>query len=169
MDLAFDLLADMTLNANFPEHEFERERTEWISSLEASFGANPASVARPHLRDNRLYSSEHGYGNLYTTESLEAITRDDIVAFYESRRQPDNAVLIIAGAITTAGRSGLRRAALRRLGKATQKAISYPATCRNLSGQRILLVDRPGSTQATFRSSAISAFRAAAWITSRRA
>ncbi len=145
--LAFDLLADMTLNASFPENEFERERAEWISSLEASL-AQPGTVAR-RIFDNRLYSSEHGYGNLYTVESLEAITRDDIVAFYESRRNPDNAVLIIAGAITTD--EGLAYAEQHFAEwEGSAEAISYPAPPEN-SGQRILLVDRPGSTQATFR------------------
>ena len=146
-DLAFDLLADMTLNANFPENEFERERAEWISSLEASM-AQPSFVAR-RIFDNRLYSSDHGYGNLYTTESLEAISRDDIVAFYQSRRQPDNAVLIIAGAITT--EEGLAYAEQHFADwEGSADAPSYPSLPEN-SGQQILLVDRPGSTQATFR------------------
>ncbi|MDE2774766.1 MAG: pitrilysin family protein [Chloroflexota bacterium] len=144
--LAFDLLADMTLNASFPENEFERERAEWISSLEASL-AQPGAVAR-RIFDNRLYSSEHGYGNLYTVESLEAITRDDIVAFYESRRHPDKAVLIIAGAITVD--EGLAYAEQHFAEwEGSAEAISYPAAPQN-SGQQILLVDRPGSTQATF-------------------
>ncbi len=146
-DLAFDLLADMTLNANFPENEFERERAEWISSLEAGM-AQPSFVAR-RIFDNRLYSSEHGYGNLYTFESLEAITRADIVAFYESRRQPDNALLIIAGAITT--EEGLAYAEQHFADwEGSAEAITYPALPEN-SGQQILLVDRPGSTQANFR------------------
>ncbi|MCY3977568.1 MAG: pitrilysin family protein [Chloroflexi bacterium] len=146
-DLAFDLLADMALNANFPENEFEREQTEWISSLEAGM-AQPGFVAR-RIFDNRLYSSEHGYGNLYTLESLEAITRDDIVAFYESRSTPDNAVLIIAGAITT--EEGLAYAEQHFADwEGSAEAITYPALPEN-SGQQILLVDRPGSTQATFR------------------
>ena len=146
-DLAFDLLADMSLNANFPENEFERERAEWISSLEAGM-AQPGFVAR-RIFDNRLFGSDHGYGNLYTAESLEAITRDDVVAFYESRRQPDNAVLIIAGAITT--EEGLAYAEQHFADwEGSSEAISYPSRPEN-SGQQILLVDRPGSTQATFR------------------
>ena len=146
-DLAFELLADMTLNANFADKEFERERAEWISSLEASL-AVPGTVAR-RIFDNRLYSSDHGYGNLYTVDSLEAITREDIVSFYESRRHPDNAVLIIAGAVTT--EEGLAYAEQHFADwEGTAEAISYPALPEN-SGRQILLVDRPGSTQASFR------------------
>ncbi len=146
-ELAFELLGDMTLNANFPESEFERERAEWISSLETNM-AEPGFIAR-RIFDNRLYGSGHGYGNLYTFDSLEAITRDDIVAFYESRRQPDNAVLIIAGAITT--EEGLAYAEQHFADwEGNSEAITNPPLPEN-SGLQILLVDRPGSTQAEFR------------------
>ena len=144
-DLAFELLADMTLNANFPENEVERERTERISALEANL-AEPGFVAGRTF--GRTLYEGHPYGNATTFASLEAITRDDIVAFYESRRQPDNAVLIIAGAITT--EEGLAYAQQHFADwQGTAEAISYPALPEH-SGQQMLLVDRPGSTQANF-------------------
>ncbi len=144
-DLAFELLADMTLNANFPETEVERERAEWISGLEASL-AEPGFVAGRTF--GRTLYAGHPYGNPYTFESLEAITRDDIVAFYDSRRQPDNAVFIIAGAITT--EEGLAYAEQYFADwQGTAEAVAYP-DLQEQSGQQILLVDRPGSTQANF-------------------
>jgi len=146
VDLAFELLADMTLNANFPENEVERERAERISALEANL-AQPSFVAGRTF--GRLLYEGHPYGNATTFESLEAITRDDIVAFYESRRHPDNAVLIIAGAITT--EEGLEYATQHFADwEGSAEAVSYPALPEH-SGRQILLVDRPGSTQATFR------------------
>lgn len=144
-DLAFELLADMTLNANFPDNEVERERTERISALEANL-AEPGFVAGRTF--GRLLYEGHPYGNATTFASLEAITREDIVSFYESRRHPDNAVLIIAGAITT--EEGLAYAEQHFADwEGSAEAISYPALPEN-SGQQILLVDRPGSTQANF-------------------
>ena len=144
-DLAFDLLADMTLNADFPDNEVERERAERVSSLEASL-AEPGFLAGRAFGQT-LYAG-HPYGNAVTFESLEAITRDDILAFYESRRQPDNAVLIIAGAITA--EEGLSYAEQHFAGwDGSAEAVTYPAL-PEISGQQILLVDRPGSTQANF-------------------
>ncbi len=144
-DLAFELLADMTLNANFPENEVERERTERISALEANL-AEPGFVAGRTF--GRLLYEGHPYGNATTFDSLEAITRDDIVAFYESRRQPDNAVLIIAGAITT--EEGLAYARQHFTDwQGTAQAVDFPPLPEH-SGQRLFLVDRPGSTQANF-------------------
>jgi len=144
-ELAFELLADMTLNANFPDHEVERERAERISGLEASL-AEPGFVAGRTF--GRLLYEGHPYGNAVTFESLEAITREDIVAFYESRRQPDNALLVIAGAIST--EDGLAYAEQHFADwEGSAEAVAYPSLPEH-SGQRILLVDRPGSTQANF-------------------
>jgi len=144
-ELAFELLADMTLNANFPDHEVERERAERISGLEASL-AEPGFVAGRTF--GRLLYEGHPYGNAVTFESLEAINREDIVAFYESRRQPDNALLVIAGAIST--EDGLAYAEQHFADwEGSAEAVAYPSLPEH-SGQRILLVDRPGSTQANF-------------------
>lgn len=144
-ELAFELLGDMILNANFPESEVEREREASISALEANL-AEPSYVA------DRTFSSilydGHPYGSLVTFDSLTAITRDDIVAFYESQKHPDGAFLIVAGDITA------------------DEAIEYAtATFGDWQGEsappaypeladtgetHIYLVDRPGSTQADF-------------------
>ncbi len=144
-DLVFELLEDMTLNANFPEEEVERERAERVSALEANL-AEPGFVAGRTF--GRLLYQGHPYGNASTFDSLEAISRDDIVAFYESRRQPDNALLIIAGAITT--EEGLQYAEKHFADwEGTAEPVSYPPLPDH-SGREIVLVDRPGSTQANF-------------------
>ena len=144
-DLAFDLLADMTLNANFPDNEVERERAERISALEANL-AEPSFVARRTFA--RLLYEGHPYGKGVTFESLEAITQADIAAFYDSRRQPDNAVLIIAGAITQD--EGLAYAEQHFADwQGSAETVSYPPLAAH-SGRQIVLVDRPGSTQANF-------------------
>ena len=144
-DLAFELLADMTLNASFPDEEVERERAERISSLEASL-ADPSYLAGRTF--GRLLYADHPYGNATTFESLEAITRDDIVDFYHSRRQPNNALLIIAGAITTD--EGLQYAEQHFAEwEGSADPVSYPALALDTE-RSIYLVDRPGSTQAEF-------------------
>ena len=144
-ELAFDLLADMTFNANFPENEVERERAERISALEANL-AEPGFVAGRTF--GRLLYEGHPYGNATTFDSLEAITRDDVVAFYESRRQPHNAVLIIAGAITT--EEGLQYAEQHFADwEGSADAVDFPQLPDH-SDSQIYLVDRPGSTQANF-------------------
>ena len=144
-DLAFDLLADMTLNANFPDNEIERERSQRVSALEANL-AEPGYVAGRTF--GRLLYQGHPYGNAVTFDSLEAITRDDIIAFYDSRRQPENAVLIIAGAINT--EEGLAYAEQHFADwEGSAESVAFPELTEH-EGQHIYLVDRPGSTQANF-------------------
>ncbi len=144
-DLAFELLRDMTLNANFPHEEIERERQASISSLEANL-ADPGFVAGRTF--SKLLYEGHPYGVTTSFDSLEAITRDDIIAFYESRRQPDNAVLIIAGAITSEDGLALAEAHFADWA-GNAEAFSFPPLPEH-DEQQIYLVDRPGSTQAEF-------------------
>lgn len=144
-DLAFDLLADMTLNASFPENEVERERAERVSALEASL-ADPGFLAGRAF--GRILYAGHPYGNAVTFDSLEAISREDIVSYYESRRQPDNGLLIIAGAISAEeGLDYAERHFAEWQGSA--EAVSFPPLPER-SGRQLVLVDRPGSTQANF-------------------
>ncbi len=144
-DLAFDLLADMVLNANFPDTEVERERQASISGLEANL-AEPSFVANQTF--NELLYVDHPYGESATFETLEAITRDDIVSFYDSQAKPNNAVLIIAGAITA--EEGLTKAEEYFGGwEGEADTIEFPMI-EAQSETQIYLVDRPGSTQAEF-------------------
>ncbi len=144
-DLAFELLTDVTLNANFPDSEIERERQQSISSLEASL-AEPGFVAGRTF--GKVLYAGHPYGNATSFESLEAITRADIVNFYSLRRQPENAVLIIAGAITTEEGLALAEANFSDW-QGSAEAVSFPDLSQQ-AGTKIYLVDRPGSTQAQF-------------------
>jgi len=144
-DTAFELLSDMVLNANFPDSEIERERQASISGLEANL-AEPSFVADRTF--SQLLYADHPYGALTTFETLESITRDDIVAFYESQATPDNAVLIIAGAITA--EDGLAQAeAYFGEWEGTAEDMDFPMI-ESQSEIQIYLVDRPGSTQAEF-------------------
>ena len=144
-DLAFELFADMTLNASFPDNEVERERQQLISALEASL-AEPGFVAGRTF--GRLLYEGHPYGNPTTFDSLDAISRDDIMAFYASRRQPDNGLLIIAGAITTEESLEYARQHFADW-EGSAESVSFPSLPER-SGRQIYLVDRPGSTQANF-------------------
>lgn len=144
-DLSFDLLSDMVLNASFPESEVERELQTSISGLEANL-ADPGFLAGRTFND--VLYPDHPYGAMTTFESLEAITRDDIVAFYEAQSTPDNAVLIIAGAITTDEGVAL---AEEYLGEwdGESELTDFPEIATS-DALQIYLVDRPGSSQAEF-------------------
>src|SRR5213075_1030642 len=57
-----------------------------------------ASVVYPKL----LYTTEHPFGRTMSEESLNAVTRADIVAFHQAFFQPAHAVIVVVGDVTVA-------------------------------------------------------------------
>ncbi|TVP45526.1 MAG: DUF3108 domain-containing protein [Gemmatimonadales bacterium] len=145
LEVAFELLADVARNADFPEGEVEIARRQTLSSLQAQLG-QPQAIAGRHF--NRiLYGDDHPYGISPSPESVAAITRDDLVAFRDRALQPEGALLMVAGAVD---RDEIERLANRHLGDWTGRPAAPPvlATPGEIQEPRIYLVHRPGSVQS---------------------
>lgn len=100
LDKALVVFADVVMNANFPAHEFSRLQKQQQTSLlqQKDRPATIASLVFNHI----LYGPSHPYGNdpSGTEESITAMTRDDLVRFYTANYRPNNATLIVVGAVT---------------------------------------------------------------------
>jgi zinc protease len=98
VSLGFDLLSDIVLRPAFKEEEIKRRRAIIKSSIIRQ-KEDPASVASKAFL--KAVFGEHPYGSPVegTEESLDGITRQDIVAFYESYYQPNNAIISVVGDI----------------------------------------------------------------------
>jgi zinc protease len=101
LGLGLDLLADTLLRPAFPPAEFERKRDEVMASVRRA-EEDPEVVADRLLR--RLVFDEHPYGRPVTgtDASLQAITRDDVVAFHRAAYRPERAIVAVAGDVTGA-------------------------------------------------------------------
>jgi zinc protease len=101
LGLGLDLLADALLRPAFPPAEFERKRDEVLASVRRA-EEDPEAVAGRLLR--RLVFHEHPYGRPVTgtDASLQAITRDDVVAFHRAAYRPERAIVAVAGDVTGA-------------------------------------------------------------------
>lgn len=101
LGLGLDLLADTLLRPAFPPAEFERKRDEVMASVRRT-EEDPEVVADRLLR--RLVFDEHPYGRPVTgtDASLQAITRDDVVAFHRAAYRPERAIVAVAGDVTGA-------------------------------------------------------------------
>lgn len=143
-DLAFELLADAVLRPTFPESELALLRTQTLSSL-ALERSQPAAIADRAFA--RALYGEHPYGRRPTEESVEAITRQDLLAFHRQRVRPHQSLLVIAGAIdsTEAHRLVDKSFGLWE-GEMPFNPPVRPAPQR--ARTEILLVHRPGSVQA---------------------
>ncbi|MFW6010779.1 MAG: M16 family metallopeptidase, partial [Gemmatimonadota bacterium] len=144
-DTAFELLGDVVLRATFPEDEVELARRRRLSSLQAELG-QPQAIAQRHF-SRLVYGGEHPYGTSPTPATVQAITRDDLVAFRDRVLRPDGALLLVAGRVERGEVEELvRRHLADWTGGAVRRAELPPV--RESGETRIHLVHRPGSSQS---------------------
>lgn len=100
-DASLSLFSEVILNPAFPQKEFERLKTEQINGIRNE-KAQPITMAL-RVMNKYLYGEGHPYSNPYTGSGYEAtvekLTRDDIVKFYDTWMKPNNATLVVTGDI----------------------------------------------------------------------
>ncbi len=145
-DLAFELLGDVAFNATFPQDELEVIQQRALNGLEFTLADAEALAERTF---NAIVYGDHPYGNIETVASYEAVTREDIINYYNTQLDPAKALLIIAGDITP-------DAAIEQASnifadwQAPPVNTAYQAVLPELSQpdqQTIYLLNRPGSSQ----------------------
>lgn len=142
--LAFDLVAAAALRPSFPAAEVELLRTQTLSALSLA-KSQPASIAARTFAKG-LYG-DHPYGRSADETTVRAITRDDLVAFHHERMRPNQALLVISGAIDTAEARQLAESAFGAWGGVSAGSpATRPAPQR--ARTEILLVHRAGSVQS---------------------
>jgi len=95
-DMAMDLHADMLLNPLIPRKELEKERKVVMEEI-AKDSNNPTEKVVDNLND-MLYTT-HPYKRkvIGTNEIVGKISREDILAYYNTHYGPQNMVTIIIG------------------------------------------------------------------------
>lgn len=96
-----DLLGDMAQHPAFPEGQLAKAKDEVKSALQQE-AESPDDQAYHHFREllfpatNPLHFNELG-----TPASVDAITREDLAAFYRTYARPDTAILVVVGDVKT--------------------------------------------------------------------
>ncbi len=88
-------LAEVLQRANFPERELELSRQRNLVNLKAELDS-PGSLARRTFQQ-LLYPPGHPFHPMRTTESLQAITRSDVLNFYQQYYQPQRTTIVLVG------------------------------------------------------------------------
>jgi zinc protease len=148
-DIALNLFSDVILNPVFDVAEIERKRKKTLSEIIQS-KENPSSVCAKAF-DEMLFR-EHPYGHpvIGTRESVSAITRDDIVDFYEAYFRPNNSILVIAGDIEP--NDAIARISNAFMDWETAEIPDLSITSLTVpEGRQILLIDKPDATQTYIR------------------
>jgi zinc protease len=149
LDDALELMSDVVTDPVFPETELERIRAEYLGRIQQET-MQPVVVAYK-LFQKRLYGEGHPYAQPFTgtgtAESVQKLTRDDLVRQHAALYKPNNAAVIVAGDLT--------------LGEAVDKleeafaewapgdVPEFAASVARPSGDgKICVVDRPGAQQS---------------------
>ncbi|MEM8748966.1 MAG: pitrilysin family protein [Pseudomonadota bacterium] len=98
-DRSFELLSLMLTNPRFDEEPIERMKATRMNSLRAE-QTNPQSIAAKALRETLFDDHPYSRPGNGTLESMEAITRDDLIAYHKNVLARDNVVIGIVGAIS---------------------------------------------------------------------
>jgi len=144
---ALELLADVALHPTLPLSEIERVRSERLTAI-VQEKDEPFSLA-VRVLDAALYGSRHTYGypDSGRTESIKAISGDDLQHFLKQNYFPDDAALVVTGNIKLAALKALveKQFGGWKPGRAAQAALGSPET----TDAKLILVDRPGAPQTT--------------------
>lgn len=99
IDLGFGLLSDILLSPAFGDDEINRKKSITRSWLKQQ-NEEPGTVAS--IAFSRAVFGDHPYGRQVqgTIGSLDAISRQDIVAFHDQYFAPNNAIMSVAGDIS---------------------------------------------------------------------
>jgi predicted Zn-dependent peptidase len=149
LDSALALMADVTLRPTFPAAELERKRTERLTTL-MQWRDEPRALSS--VAFNRALYGDHPYGrySIGDEAALRSFSPADVKSFYRGSFGPNNATLIVVGDVTV-------KTVLPKLEKAfgnwknvTPSTVSLPKI-NQVSGRRVILVDKPGAPQSEIR------------------
>jgi len=140
-----DLLADVTLNASFPENEVQLRKQNRKQALLAQH-SQPAFLASEKF--DELVFGDHPYRYIAPTmESIDRMDQKAMIEFRDSHLVPNNAVLVLLGRLPA--RTETLQLVREKFGSWKEKpAPAAPARKFPPSKKQIVLVDRPGSVQA---------------------
>jgi zinc protease len=146
---ALELLAEVARSPRFDPEEFERARRNRVTDL-LRRRDRPGQVANDQLLRALFGPATYGLPLEGTPESIERLTREDVLGFYERHYGLADAVLLMAGDFDPA--DVLAELAERFAGP-TPAAPPRPRVDLppESDGRRVVVVDRSGSAQTELR------------------
>lgn len=148
-DLVLGLLADALQRPTLDPAEFEKLRTRAIQSIAAAKDSDPRQLIGVY-GDAWLFG-EHPYGRPVdgNETTLQAIGLDDVRNFLARQTGGDRLLMAVVGDFAPAE---MRRRLERHFGdwQPVGQPTTQVAPAARVEGRRVLLVDKPGSTQTYF-------------------
>lgn len=121
-----ELLEEILDNAIFDKKAIEKVRTQLLADIKG-FWDDPKLFSRQVIREHMYKGHPYAKNSLGTKESIESITREDLVNFYKKYIRPDGAHIAVVGDIK---KYNLKDVFKRTLGKWSGNAVEamqFPA------------------------------------------
>ncbi len=150
VDAGLELLAEIALTPTFPEKEIERIRRQRLAEMMRR-GFDPGAQADDRLSEVIYGGTSYSSPLLGRVESLSALDRDALVAFYERHYSLAGSTVIAVGDLDPDGIvRRIEEALVARPGQepAPQAPPIHPVP---LDGISVHIVDRPGAAQTELR------------------
>jgi zinc protease len=146
-DRVLAIVLDIVRRPLFPEHEFAKRQVECLSAIRQDED-NP-SVRAVEALFELLYGATHPYGRRAkgSVESVQRITRQDLVAFHASRFQPVALSLAVVGHVTPGHALSRAEIELDGWSGSALDEPSLPPPAAALA-RRQLRIDLPGKSQS---------------------
>jgi zinc protease len=148
-DLGMDLLSDITLHAKFAPDEIARRQQRALSGFRSRY-EDADYLASAVFRRIVFGSSAYGMPPDGTPASVNAITREDLIAFRDQYYLPNESIMAFAGDITP---EEAFAAAEKYFGSWAKKDVAAPSIAlpEQPTGLRILVIDMPDAVQTQIR------------------
>jgi zinc protease len=98
-DPALQVLADVVRHPAFKQEEIDRLKNQLLDGLRVAM-QQPSSLARFVTARTVFGAGPYGHSVNGTLESVQTISRDDLVRLYQRYYQPRNAAIVFAGDLT---------------------------------------------------------------------
>lgn len=146
---AFEILADMLLNATMTEAEFEKTKTRTLGGLN-SRKENARSIAGDAIFEAILGESRYAHYAGGEAKTVEALTRDDITGYVKNYYTPDNCILVVCGDIS---KESLATWIEKYFGswQGTAEVNSSTSEFPQVTGKEVIIYDKADATQTQIR------------------
>jgi len=152
-----DLLADILLNPVFPKEEFKKLSLQRIDEIKAA--KDEASNVLDYYYASYLFG-KHPYGRSVDGDekSLASLVPEDALGHYQKFYKPGNMILAVVGDFKPAEMESLLQ---KRFEGWANQAVARPELPEPAAvpGKRLLLINKPDSTQTFYRIGNIGSWR----------
>ncbi len=141
----FELMSDVILHPTLAKEELEKVRIQTLSGIESN--KDNADAISNNVMNKLVYGSNHPFGEMATTKTVNAVNLDDVKNYINTYWKPNMAYLVFVGDIEPATAKALAEKNLGIWKKGTTISQQFPKPIKP-SSTYVAIVDRPASVQS---------------------